>query len=49
MSLKHSLPQPSFANRLRVLADASRLAVLEILMDCCQPSRYFALVPHSLR
>jgi len=33
MSLKNSLPQSSCADRLKVLADASRLAILEILMD----------------
>lgn len=33
MPLQHPLPQSHCAQRLRVLADASRLAVLEILMD----------------
>jgi len=33
MSLKPSLFQANCADRLRVLADASRLAVLELLMD----------------
>ena len=33
MSLKPSFPQSSCADRLRILADASRLAVLELLMS----------------
>lgn len=33
MRLKPSLPQSTCANRLKVLADANRLAVLELLMN----------------